>query len=544
MRVIYETRYGTLWFGTGEAGAVRWRNAGSGSPGSQASTRRYTTADGLANDRVFVFHEDEDGTLWIGTNNGLNRFRDGHFFTFRLEQGLFDNLINWLEEDDSGRLWFSCNHGVFRMDRAELNAVADGWKPRATATVYGVADGMLSPETNGENGPAGCKARDGRLWFPTTEGVVVIDPRLIDDRDVRPPAVIEQVVADEQVVFGDGRPAGSNAPALPCRLGPGRGRVIQFRYTASSFADPKRVRFRYRLAPHDTDWRDETTERVACYTDVPPGNYRFQVEAASARGAWCEPPAEFPFSLAPRFIQTPWFPISWTLALLAVGGAIATWRLRWQRRAFVAEKNTALERERGRIARDLHDDLGASLTGLALELEAARHLGRAEGEQLAQLAGDARGIAHSLRELSWTTNPRCDNVGSLGVFLGELTERFCAAAGLECKLELPPADNAQPVPARLRHDLLVLVKESLANAAKHARARCVSLQVTAANGELRLIVRDDGAGFDSAKTTGGSGLHNLRERMSHAGGSFVVSSAPARGTTITAAVPLGGPKGT
>lgn len=252
----------------------------------------------------------------------------------------------------------------------------------------------------------------------------------------------------------------------------------------------------------------------------------------------------FTFSLAPKFSQTMWFPVSWTLGLLALAGGIAAWRLRWQRRASLAETNTAVERERGRIARDLHDDLGASLTGLALELEAARRGGRAEGELLAELAADARTLAHSLRELSWTTNPRCDNVGSLGVFLGELTERFCAAAGLECKLELPSADDVQAVPARVRHDLLVLVKESLANAAKHARARCITLQLSAADGQLRLLVRDDGAGFDPATTHRGAGLRNLRERLDQAGGCFAVSSAPGQGTVITAALTLGRPKET
>jgi signal transduction histidine kinase len=151
-------------------------------------------------------------------------------------------------------------------------------------------------------------------------------------------------------------------------------------------------------------------------------------------------------------------------------------------------------------------------------------------------------MAHSLRELSWTTNPRCDNVGSLGVFLGELTERFCAAAGLECELDLPPANDTRMVPATVRHDLLVVVKESLANAAKYAHARSISLQVTAAAGELRLAVHDDGGGFDLARAHGGSGLRNLRERLDQAGGCFVVSSAPAQGTVITAAMPLGEPK--
>jgi signal transduction histidine kinase len=420
---------------------------------------------------------------------------------------------------------------------------------------------MLTPETNGEHQPAGCKARDGRLWFATADGVVVVDPRAIEDSDLPPPAVIEQVVADEEVIFGDvvaadvrrlasksrnekaeSRNEQSLLTSAATRLGPGRAHVLQFRYTASSFADPRRARFRYRLAPHDADWREETTERVAYYTNLRPGNYRFEVRAASARGAWNETSAVFAFSLAPKFSQTPWFPLSWTLAVLIISGALATWRLRWQRRAFLAEKNTAIERERGRIARDLHDDLGSSLTGLALELEAARRSGQAEGEQLAELAREARGIAHSLRELSWTTNPRCDNVGSLGVFLGELTERFCAAAGLECKLELPPADNSQAVPARVRHDLLVLVKESLANAARHAGARSITLQVSAADGQLRLTVRDDGAGFDPDQVQRGSGLRNLRERLEQAGGSFTVSSAPSQGTVITATVPLDEPK--
>jgi len=573
VRAIYQTRDGTMWFGTWQAGAVRWKGKTKSeirNPKSEmnqslltSAATKFTTADGLADDRVFVFHEDADGALWIGTHNGLSRFKDGRFFTFRAAQGLFDNLINWLEEDDAGRLWFSCNRGIFRMDRTELNAVADGRKPRATAIVYGVADGMLSPETNGEHQPAGCKARDGRLWFPTADGVVVIDPRAIEDHELPPPAVIEQVVADEEVIFGDGVAADvnrlpteirnpkseiRNGPSLltsaATRLAPGRAHLLQFRYTASSFANPKRARFRYRLASHDAGWREETTERVAYYTDLNPGDYRFEVKAASARGAWNETPAVFAFSLAPKFSQTPWYPLSWTLAVLLVSGAIAAWRLRWQRRAFLAEKNTAVERERGRIARDLHDDLGSSLTGLALELEAARRSGRAEGQQLAELAREARDLAHSLRELSWTTNPRCDNVGSLGVFLGELTERFCAAAGLECKLELPPADAAQAVPARVRHDLLVLVKESFANVVKHAGARSITLQVLVANGQLQITVRDDGAGFDPTQVHRGSGLGNLRERLEQAHGSFTVSSAPDQGAVITAAVPLDEPKET
>jgi ligand-binding sensor domain-containing protein len=154
-----------------------------------------------------VFHEDADGALWIGTHNGVSRLKDGRFFTFRTEHGLLDNLINWLEEDDFGRLWFSCNRGIFRIALHELNAVADGRKARANTAVYGTADGMVSPEPNGEHQPAGCKARDGRLWFPTTQGVVAIDPRTVQESEeveAAPPVIIEQVTADGEVIYGDG----------------------------------------------------------------------------------------------------------------------------------------------------------------------------------------------------------------------------------------------------------------------------------------------------------------------------------------------------
>lgn len=214
------------------------------------------------------------------------------------------------------------------------------------------------------------------------------------------------------------------------------------------------------------------------------------------------------------------------------------WRLRWQRRALQAERATAVEQERARIARDLHDDLGASLIGIALEMEAVQRRGKAEGNQLATLAADARTLATGLRELTWTTNPRCDNAGSLGVFLGELAERFCRAAGLECKLELPAGEDARGVPARVRHELLVVVKESLANVAKHSGARSVALNLSLEDGAAHIVIRDDGRGFEPGRANGGNGLRNLRERVEQAGGIFAVSSATGAGTVISVRMPL------
>ncbi len=226
--------------------------------------------------------------------------------------------------------------------------MADGKKSRANVGVYGAADGMISPETNGEHQPAGCKTRDGRPWFPTSQGVVVITPQSLNDTEateVVAPVIIEQVVADGEVVHGDD-PASQNPKSRiqnpKVKLAPGRARVLRIRYPANSFADPRRVRFRYRLAGQDHDWRDATDERVAYYTDLKPGHYRFEVKAANPQGVWSESVGMFAFSLAPYFWQT------WPFYLVSVVGTIvlAVWlavavenyRLLWQRQILKSEE--------------------------------------------------------------------------------------------------------------------------------------------------------------------------------------------------------------
>jgi signal transduction histidine kinase len=322
------------------------------------------------------------------------------------------------------------------------------------------------------------------------------------------------------------------------QLAPGRAKELQIRYTANSFADPLRVRFRYRLKGQDDHWHAETDERVAYFTNLRPGAHQFEVMAANAYGVWNEAATTFPFSLAPHFWQTWPFYAGCVFGAIGFAAGIQSYRLHWQRRLLQSESQRALAGERARIARDLHDDLGASLTGVALQLEAAQRQGLAEGPQLAALAGETRSLAHELRELAWATNPRCDNAGSLVAFIGELTERFCRAAGLDYRLSLPEAERSLCVPARVRHELVVVVKESLANVASHAGARQVTLTLTAMEGDAQVVIRDDGRGFDAAVVTAGSGLRNLRERLQQLGGAFTVESRPGQGTTVTARLPL------
>lgn len=581
VRSIYQTRDGTMWFGTWRAGAVRWRRADSQSPASPGfqpadvatsnarsafgraadrksalrqvgNLRYFTTADGLADDRVFVFHEDADGALWIGTHNGLSRLTfpqpstlnsQPHIFTFRTEHGLLDNLINWLEEDDFGRLWFSCNRGIFHIERQDLNAVADGKKARANVAVYGTADGMPSPETNGEHQPAGCKDREGRLWFPTQQGVVMIDPRKLEGNDSSPPVVIEQIMVDKEVVYGDGlkvQNPKSETPDQELRLPPGSAGLLRIRYTANSFADPRRVRFRYQLVGRDQDWREDTGERVAYYTDLRPRRYQFRVKAANPHGVWNEIPAEFAFSVAPHFWETWPFYAGCVLLVISLAAGVQSYRLRWQRRVLKLEHDTALATERARIARDLHDDLGTALTGLALEADVARRPA-ADPEKLrsrlCEVASRSRSLADRMREVVWAINPRCDNAASLASFLEQQVDQFVRADGIRVRLAFPENVPPLPVDAKTRHQLALGVREALTNVVRHAGATEVTVGFALDEESLTVCVTDNGRGFHPVEQPG-HGLANLRARLQELGGQFNCVSEPSQGTVVRFRVPL------
>jgi signal transduction histidine kinase len=314
--------------------------------------------------------------------------------------------------------------------------------------------------------------------------------------------------------------------------------VLEIRYTANGFSAPEKVQFRYKLEPRDQTWHSLGAQRFVFLHSLRPGSYTFRLTACNHHGVWNETGASLAFSLAPHFYETwPFYCVSGALVLLA-GLGLHSQRVRGLHRIQRLEQQRVLEQERTRIARDLHDDLGSSLTGVALQLEAAQRHGRAEGEQLAALANEARSLAHDLRELAWTTNPRCDNTGSLAAFIGEVAERFAQAVGLECKLDLAAGADSRAVPARLRHELIAVLKESLANVARHAGARRVAVTLSLSNGEVHLVISDDGRGFDPAHVAAGNGLRNLRERLQPFGGSFTLASQAGQGTTVTACLPL------
>jgi signal transduction histidine kinase/ligand-binding sensor domain-containing protein/CheY-like chemotaxis protein len=285
VQTIYEDRSHTLWIGTAGGGLDRFHDG---------AFEVFDTRRGLSNDNVVSLYEDKQRNLWIGTNGGgLNRLRNGKLSHFTTKNGLGDDAIFRILEDGSGNLWMSSNRGVFRVSLKSLAQFAEGSIDVIPSILFGTQDGMATRECNGGFQPAGWKARDGRLWFPTMQGVVVVDPKALS-KDAS-----EQRTSVEQV-FINGR---SLNPQNPLVIPPGSGK-LEFHYSAPNFRSAHRMNFRYKLNGFESDWVDARGRRAAYYTNIPPGTYKFEVVASNENGTWSSLPARVSFKLEPHFYQT------------------------------------------------------------------------------------------------------------------------------------------------------------------------------------------------------------------------------------------------
>ena len=292
VNIIYEDSKKNLWFSASSRGLVKL---------SGNTFTVYNEKDGLSCVSVQQIYEDNDNVFWFGTLKGLFRLKDDKFTHFTIKDGLFNNNIYKILEDSRGNLWISCNRGIFSVSKKDLNDYADDKIAYLHYTAYSKDDGMRSFECNGGMQTAGCKTSDGRLWFPTTQGIVVIDPEKLAVNKLPPPVINEQVLLDGvPIALGE-----------EIKVNPGVKR-IDFRYTALSLRLPKRVKFKYRLEGYSNEWLDAGTQRIATYTNLDAGDYRFQVTACNDDGLWNEKGAAINFSVIPSFTDT------WLFRILAL----------------------------------------------------------------------------------------------------------------------------------------------------------------------------------------------------------------------------------
>jgi PAS domain S-box-containing protein len=317
---------------------------------------RFTATNGLPRGGMFALHRDASGVLWIGTEAGLGRLQDGQLKVITREHGLVDDAICQILEDDSECLWLGSNHGIMRVARSDAKEVATGLRSWLHCLQLGHDEGMLSETCTSGSSPSARRLRDGRLCFPTTRGLVVVDPRqfpstIADPRQPGLRAAPPTVLIEEAII--DGRPSTTSATAPPqvLTIPPGNHRV-EIHYTGLTPSAPDKVRFRYRLESFDQDWTRVGTRRVAYFQGLPPGNYLFHVAAVSNDGAWNEAGATLPLVVQPFLWQTNWFRLLAVLGLIG-GSSLTVWRVtrtKLQRRIERLEQQRELEAERARLA--------------------------------------------------------------------------------------------------------------------------------------------------------------------------------------------------
>jgi ligand-binding sensor domain-containing protein/signal transduction histidine kinase len=550
---------GSLWIGTEGRGLYQYRGE---------IRSHFDRSNGLLSNLIRALHIDAQGAIWIGTaGGGLSRWHEGRLATFTTREGLPDNTISQILEDNSGRLWFGSNRGIACIAKQELDELAAGKISSVYAQSFGRAEGMLSEECTTGFCPAGLKTRSGLLWFSTLKGVVVVDPRPQATEAPPPPVVLEEVMVDgtagkvtaERAGWWTAtnhpqarqRDAGTQSAEAPdaepaLLLAPGKHR-LEFHYTGLSFSAPERVRFRYRLERLDADWMDAGTRRTAYYAFVPPGEYRFRVAASTGSGTWNEASPALALVVRPHIWQTKWATVLAVavLLLIAGGGVGMVEKRKHQRRLKRLEAERALEQERARIAQDLHDDLGSSLTRISLlsdllktEKENSAHV----DVHATKISQSAAQTVRALEEIVWALRPGSDFLQSLVDYIAHFASELFEGDVTRCRLDLPHDVPQISLPPEMRHNVFLIVKEALTNSFKHAAAREVHVQAKASADALEITVQDDGRGFQtqgpSPKPGKHHGLGNMQRRTQAIGGVLTVEAAPGKGTKIKLVVPL------
>lgn len=544
---LLQDRAGAIWVGWEGLGIARLTGN---------DVMWLTRREGLPSHFIRSLYEDKGGALWIGTAAGLCRWSNGKLTTFTKAHGLVDDAIMQILEDDADNLWLGSNNGIMRVAKQELAEVAEGRKNLLELFACGVGEGMVSPRCSGGLSPAGLKTADGKLWFPTTEGLVMIDPvHLKQTINPRPPPVyVEEVRANGQLA--------ASSPGSLLNFTPGTHR-LEFVYTALNLTAPERVRFKYRLDGFDSDWTEAGTGRSAVYPKLSHGRYQFQVIACNNDGVWNSAGHRISFRIAAPFWQTWWF--------LAIGGITAAGLLgagvrlvsvrHLRRKLRRLEEAHAIEKERMRIAQDMHDEIGGKLSRISFLSDLARRSipqvvegngnsaqptdGTDPARQIEEVSEAAREVIRTVDEIVWAVSPRNDTLESLVHYICRHAEEFFELIPVELEFELPSEFPVCKVSADIRHNLFCAIKEALNNVLKHSGATRVRIEFAIKGAVLEVRVVDNGVGFLRDEVLGrfkgagmpslfngrdGNGLLNMQERMESVHGSCSVSAEPGKGT--------------
>lgn len=488
-------------------------------------TRWLGRKEGLGSSGVRSLHLDADGFLWLGTDDGLRCYRNGVFKGLAGRPGPLMLAIHAILEDSKHRMWLSTSQGVLQIPRAALARGLDQSEP-PRAVLFDHHDGMPSREAQAGAQPAAWLTREGDLYFPTSRGLA----RMAGGSDLPPGPPLRlhilKAESDETVL----------PEASPIQVPPGT-RRFQVHYAATSLTRADKVRFQYRLEGWEQAWNEVGGRRFSSYSNLPPGSYRFVLQA------WRQdedgPPQERSVEI---YVQPFFYQRSLFWAVCALGaGAFGGWLLRLRLQQLKAR--SAVLVERNRMAREIHDHLAQGFTGVLLQLEAAEaRLSRMQGDPTPILTrlDHARNLAaaslQEARRSVMALHPRKPEGADLLGALRALADRLLT--GTDIQVELAQMGKPRRLSNRLEEELLRMAQESLTNALRHGKARWVRVTLQFEGRQVRLSIDDDGQGFDPSTEAAGYGLRSMRESIKQLRGRLDIDSSQGLGSRVTITLPL------
>ena len=517
-------------------------------------------------DAIRCLHVTPDNSLWIGYSTcGLGRLKQGVFQRFSKDQGIEEKAVSQiLPTDGDGCLWCAGDRGIFRVKLAELEAVAAGKPGKVHPVLCGRGEGWPVMQASCLNWPRAARNRSGELCIPMASGLAIIRPQRGLDHPPEPPVVLLNrltvngrcVAAYESGVVVDGEtggppPADLHGHAGDLSLGQGV-RQLGIEYDVVSFTGRENVRFRYRLEGLDETWMEAGPQRVAYFSMVPPGRYRFQVTACNNHGVWNDTGTSLDFTVVPYYWQTRWFlAMSWLAAGTLIGGGI--WmvvrrrlRQKLHAQALARVKSeaefTAIWNERNRMARELHDTLAQGLGAITMQLEVVKRKLPPDSTARAPLdeaRDQARSSLADARNSIWNMRSQVLETGDLATALRGILKHLTDGRGIAAKVRV--TGQARRLAPVTENNLLRIGQEAITNAASHARASEIGVLLEFEPQQLRLSVTDDGCGFDPAQpplSEGGFGIVGMRERAAELHAALQVLSKPGQGTVVSLCLPL------
>jgi signal transduction histidine kinase/ligand-binding sensor domain-containing protein len=553
---LFEDANGGVWASTiasGGNGLARWDRASNtwtdfdGAPGLPSLKEHLPRAVG----------EDAEGDVWIGFDEGVARFTRGAFQFFSEEDGLPPGSINAIYRDRHDAMWLaSASSGVIRVEHAgsahpsfASYTTAQGLSSNGVSVIVDDASGRLylgtgrgidrlDPRTGRvehfttSDGlalgliRAALRSRSGSLWFGTSAGLSEFEPAAIHTTAAPPVFITSVLLGGVRVPMS---PLGQERVALP-DLRPSQNRV-QIDYAGFDFAPGEHLRYQYRLDGAENSWSPAVAQRSITYAGLGPGTHRFSVRAVTSDGTVSSAPAVVTLTILRPLWQRWWFLSAVALALGAIAFAVHRVRL---------ARMMELGNLRAGIATDLHDDIGANLTAIAILSEVARQQLPPGSEPpdgpLASIGRISRESVAAMSDIVWAINPRYDRVQDLVRRMRLTAEELFSSRGTTLTFNAPD-DQDLRLPADVRRDLFLIFKEAVTNAARHSGASAVRITVGADRTALSLDVSDNGRGFDGTEEPG-EGLASMRRRAERAGGACQVVPADERGTSVRVRIPI------